>query len=57
MNHFSNKKFNLITFGKSAITIGSLTLPVLISTNANSMIRNPSTASNFFIFSKDCKYS
>ena len=47
MNHFSNKKFNLITFGKSAITIGSLTLPVLISTNANSMIRNPRTASMF----------
>lgn len=45
MNHFSNKKFNLITFGKSAITIGSLTLPVLISTNANSTIRNPRTAS------------
>ena len=47
MNHFSNKKFNLIKFGKSAITIGSLTLPVLISTNANSMIRNPRTASMF----------
>ena len=47
MNHFSNKKFNLMTFGKSAITIGSLTLPVLISTNANSMIRNPRTASTF----------
>ena len=47
MNHFSNKKFNLITFGKSAITIGSLTLPVLISTNANSMIRNPRTAPMF----------
>lgn len=47
MNHFSNKKFNLITFGKSAITIGSLTLPVLISTTTNSMIRNPRTASMF----------
>lgn len=47
MNHFSNKKFNLIKFGKSAITIGSLTLPVLISTNANSMIRNPRSASMF----------
>ena len=47
MNHFSNKKFNLIPFGKSAITIGSLTLPVLISTNANSMIRNPRTAPMF----------
>ena len=47
MNHFSNKKFNLIKFGKSAITIGSLTLPVLISTTTNSMIRNPRTASMF----------
>ena len=47
MNHFSNKKFNLITFGKSAITIGSLTLPILISTTTNSMIRNPRTASMF----------
>ena len=47
MNHFSNKKFNLITFGKSVITIGSLTLPILISTTTNSMIRNPRTASMF----------
>ena len=47
MNHFSNKKFNLIKFGKSAITIGSLTLPILISTTTNSMIRNPRTASMF----------
>ena len=47
MNHFSNKKFNLITFGKSAITIVSLTLPILISTTTNSMIRNPRTASMF----------
>lgn len=47
MNHFSNKKFNLITFGKSAITVGSLTLPILISTTTNSMIRNPRTASMF----------
>ena len=47
MNHFSNKKFNLITFGKSAITIGSLTLPILISTTTNSMIRNPRTAPMF----------
>lgn len=47
MNHFKGKKFNLIKFGKSAITVGSLTLPVLISTTTNSMIRNPRTASMF----------
>lgn len=47
MNHFKDKKFNLITFGKSAITISSLTLPILISTTTNSMIRNPRTASMF----------
>lgn len=47
MNHFSNKKFNLIKFGKGAIAISSLTLPILISTTTNSMIRNPRTASMF----------
>lgn len=47
MNHFSNKKFNLIKFGKGAIAISSLALPVLISTTTNSMIRNPRTAFMF----------
>lgn len=39
MNHFSNKKFNLIKFGKGAIAVSSLALPALISTTANAVIR------------------
>ena len=46
MNHFSNKKFNLIKFGKGAIAVSSLALPALalpalISTTTNATVRNP----------------
>ncbi len=41
MNHFSNKKYNLIKFGKGAIAVSSLALPALISTTTNATVRNP----------------
>lgn len=48
MNHFINKKFNLIKFGKGAIAVSSLALPALISTTANAMVRNPRAVSTLF---------
>ncbi len=49
MNHFSNKKFNLIKFGKGAITVSSLALPALISTTTNAMVRNTRFVSRLYI--------
>lgn len=49
MNHFCNKKFNLIKFGKGAITVSSLALPTLISANTNAMIKQPKYISRLFV--------
>ncbi len=49
MNHFSNKKFNLIKFGKGAIAISSLALPALISTTTNATVRNPRFITTLYI--------
>lgn len=49
MNHFSNKKFNLIKFGKGTIAISSLALPALISTTANAVIRTVPKIATFSI--------